>query len=289
MSRTLLQAWQGARGRLEAAGVPGPVIDARVLVEAACEVTRADIVGDPYREISAEQADRLDAYIERRIRREPVSHILGRKGFWNIMLGVTSRVLTPRPETEVIVDHALRMFPEGQSFRILDLGVGSGAILLAILAERPAGRGLGVDASEDALAVARDNAARLGLAGRIALLRGDWTRGLADAEFDLVVSNPPYIATGVIETLDPEVRDYEPRLALDGGPDGLDAYRTLAPEILRVLRPGGRFLVEIGYDQKAPVEALFRSAGALGVETLPDLSTHDRVVTGVKKPLETGR
>jgi len=288
MSRNLLQAWQGARARLEAAGVPGPVIDARVLVEAACGVTRADIVGDPYREVGPEQAARLDDYLERRIRREPVSHILGRRGFWNIMLGVTPDVLTPRPETEVIVDHVLRQFPEGRPFRILDLGVGSGAILLAILAERPAARGLGVDASEEALAVARDNAASLGMAGRVALLRGDWTAGLADADFDLVVSNPPYIATDVIETLDPEVRVYEPRLALDGGPDGLDAYRILAPEILRVLRPGGRFLVEIGYDQRAAVETLFRQAGALEVETLPDLSTHDRVVTGVKKPLETG-
>ena len=287
MSRTLLQAWQGARSRLEAAGVPGPVIDARVLVEAACGVTRADIVGDPHRELSAAQVEQLDAYLERRIRREPVSHILGRKGFWNIMLGVTADVLTPRPETEVIVDHALRLFPEGRPFRILDLGVGSGAILLAILAERPAARGLGIDVSEEALAVARDNAARLGLADRIALLRGDWSGGLAGSEFDLVVSNPPYIASPVIETLDPEVRDYEPRIALDGGPDGLDAYRRLAPEILRMLRPGGRFLVEIGYDQKAAAESLFRAAGAMEVETLQDLSTHDRVVTGMKNPLET--
>ncbi|MCA3720105.1 peptide chain release factor N(5)-glutamine methyltransferase [Phenylobacterium sp.] len=287
MSRNLLQAWQGARARLEAAGVPGPVIDARVLVEAACGVTRADIVGDPYREISPEKAARLDDYLERRIRREPVSHILGRRGFWNIMLGVTPGVLTPRPETEVIVDHALRLFPEGRSLRILDLGVGSGAILLAILAERPAARGLGVDVSEEALAVARENAANLGLAGRVALLRGDWTAGLAEAEFDLVVSNPPYIATDVIETLDPEVRVYEPRLALDGGADGLDAFRRLAPEILRVLKPGGRFLVEIGYDQRTAVETLFRGAGAVEVETLQDLSTHDRVVAGAKKPLET--
>lgn len=287
MTRNLLQAWQGAKARLEAAGVPGPVIDARVLVEAACGVSRADIVGDPYRELGAEQVKRLDDYLERRIRREPVSHILGRRGFWNIMVGVTPRVLTPRPETEVIVDHALRLFPEGRPFRILDLGVGSGAILLAILAERPAARGLGVDVSEDALAVARDNAARLGMVGRVALLRGDWTTGLADSDFDLVVSNPPYIASDVIETLEPEVRVYEPRLALDGGPDGLDAYRALAPEILRVLRPGGRFLVEIGYDQKIAVEALFRQSGAQQVETLPDLSTHDRVVTGMKKPLET--
>ena len=126
-----------------------------------------------------------------------------------------------------------------------------------------------------------------GLAGRLALLRGDWTEGLAEASFDLVVSNPPYIASDVIETLEPEVRDHEPRLALEGGADGLMHYRRLAPEILRVLKPGGRFAVEIGYDQKTAVEALFREAGAADVQTLRDLGDRDRVVAGTKNPLES--
>src|ERR1700761_8863384 len=178
------------------------------------------------------------------------------------MLRVTPDVLTPRPDTETLVELALRELPEGRAFSILDLGVGSGAILLAILAERPAGKGLGIDVSDEALAVARENAANLGLAGKVALLRGDWTRGLGDASFDVVVSNPPYIRSAEIATLEPEVRDHEPRLALDGGPDGLDAYRRLAPEVLRVAKPGGRFLVEIGHDQSAEVEALFVAAGA---------------------------
>jgi release factor glutamine methyltransferase len=287
MSLTLLQAWQGAKARLEAAGLSGPVIDARLLVEAAADATRADIVADPHRLLTPQQEATLEDYLTRRERREPVSHILGRKGFWKIMLGVTSDVLTPRPDTETLVEWVLRDFPEQAAWSVLDLGVGSGAILLSILSERPAARGLGVDVSEEALAVARDNAAGLGLAGRVALLRGDWTTGLGDDSFDLVVSNPPYIATEVIETLEPEVRDHEPRLALEGGPDGLAHYRVLAPEILRVLKPGGRFAVEIGYDQKAPVEALFRQAGAAGVQTLKDLGERDRVVAGVKKPLET--
>jgi release factor glutamine methyltransferase len=223
----------------------------------------------------------------RRESREPVSHILGRKGFWKIMLSVTPDVLTPRPDTETVVEFALRDFPEQAAWSILDLGVGSGAILLALLADRPAARGLGVDVSEEALAVARENAANLGLAGRVALLRGDWADGLGDATFDLVVSNPPYIASHVIEELEPEVRDHEPRLALEGGVDGLDAYRVLAPEILRVLKPGGRFAVEIGYDQKQAVEALFREAGARDVQTIRDLGDRDRVVAGSKNPLET--
>ena len=286
MSLNLVQAWALAKKRLEDAGITGPVIDARLLVEAAAEATRTDIVTDPYRALTAEQAARLEDYLTRRARREPVSHILGRKGFWKIMLQVTPDVLTPRPDTETVVEYVLRDFPEHAPWSVLDLGVGSGAILLSILAERPAAKGLGVDVSEEALAVARENAANLGLAGRMALLRGDWAFGLGPDSFDLVVSNPPYIASDVMETLEPEVRDHEPRLALEGGADGLDAYRTLAPEILRVLKPGGRFAVEIGYDQKAAVEALFREAGAEEVVTLRDLGDRDRVVAGVKKPLE---
>jgi release factor glutamine methyltransferase len=288
MTLTLVQAWGRAKARLEASGIPGPVIDARLLVEAAAEATRVDIVTDPYRALTPAQEATLDDYLSRREHREPVSHILGRKGFWKIMLNVTPDVLTPRPDTETVVEYVLRDFPEHAPWSILDLGVGSGAILLALLAERPAARGLGVDVSEEALAVARDNAAALGLASRVALLRGDWTTGLHDATFDLVVSNPPYIASHVIETLEPEVRDHEPRIALEGGADGLDHYRILAPEILRVLKPGGRFAVEIGYDQKVAVEDLFRVAGAEGVRTLRDLSDRDRVVAGTKKALETG-
>jgi release factor glutamine methyltransferase len=287
VSLTLVKAWGQAKARLQAAGLNGPVIDARLLVEAAADATRVDIVTDPHRLLTPEQEATLDSYLSRREHREPVSHILGRKGFWKIMLNVTSDVLTPRPDTETVVEFSLREFPEHAAWSILDLGIGSGAILLALLAERPAARGLGIDISEDALAVARDNAAALGLAGRIALLRSDWTAGLGENLFDLVVSNPPYIANHVIETLEPEVRDHEPRIALEGGPDGLDHYRVLAPEILRVLKPGGRFAVEIGYDQKAEVEALFRAAGAQGVQTIRDLSDRDRVVAGMKKALET--
>lgn len=288
MTLTLVKAWTAAKDRLKDAGIDQPSIDARLMLEVAAGVTRTEIVTDPYRELTAEQVATLNDYLDRRAKREPVSHIIGRKGFWKILLQVNKNVLTPRPETEVIVDEVLKAFPEAMPFSMLDLGVGSGTILLAVLAERPAAKGLGVDASDEALAVARDNAANLNLDGRAALLRGDWTAGLGDASFDLVVSNPPYIPTAVIETLEPEVRDHEPRLALDGGADGLEAYRLLAPEILRVLKPAGMFAVEIGHDQSKAVEALFRDAGAGEVRTVKDLSTYDRVVVGVKNPLETG-
>lgn len=282
MTLTLVKAWNAAKDRLKNVQIDQPAIDARLLLEVAADVTRTDIISDPYRVLTEAQMATLDDFLNRRARREPVSHIIGRKGFWKILLQVNKHVLTPRPETEVIVDEVLKAFPEQMSFNMLDLGVGSGTILLAVLAERPAAKGLGVDVSEEALAVARENAANLDLAGRVALLRGDWTNGLGDDSFDLVVSNPPYIASHVIETLEPEVRDHEPRLALDGGPDGLDAYRFLAGEILRVLKPGAMFAVEIGYDQSDAVETLFREAGAQNVRTIKDLSVNDRVVTGSK-------
>jgi release factor glutamine methyltransferase len=282
---TLVSAWTSAKRRLESAGVDSPVIDARLLVEAAAGATRADIISDPHRPLSDDQAAELERLIARRERREPVSQILGVKGFWKIMLRVNGQVLTPRPETETILDVVLADFPPSSRFRLLDLGVGSGALLLAILAERPGAVGLGVDLSETALAVARDNAAHLGLESRAAFLRGDWTAGLAADGFDLVVSNPPYVASGDIPALAPEIRDHEPLLALDGGADGLDAYRRLAREIPRVLRPGGRFAVEIGFDQGAAVAAMFEAAGADEVRVVRDLGDRERVVAGAKKTL----
>jgi release factor glutamine methyltransferase len=261
------------------------VIDARLLVEAAAGATRADIIANPRRALTGDQATALEGYLARREKREPVSHILGAKGFWKIMLRVTPAVLTPRPDTETLLDVVLPMFGEHEAFRVLDLGVGSGAILLAILAEREGATGLGVDASEAALEVARENAASLSLAHRVTLERGDWTVGLADDRYDLVVCNPPYIRTGDIAGLAPEVRDHEPRLALDGGRDGLKAYRVLAPQILRVLRPGGRFAVEIGVGQRGAVDALLAAAGAEALAVTNDLAGRERVVSGAKKAL----
>jgi release factor glutamine methyltransferase len=282
---TLVSAWNEAKRRLEIAGIDSPVIDARLLVEAAAGATRADILADPRRALDETQTEALDALVARREKREPVSHILGAKGFWKIMLRVTPAVLAPRPDTETILDVVLPFFGESEAFSVLDLGVGSGAILLAILTERPGARGLGVDASDEALAVARENAANLGLESRAVFTHTDWTAGLDNNQFDLVVSNPPYVRRGDIASLPPEVRNHEPRMALDGGRDGLDAFRAIAPQILRVLKPGGRFAVEFGLGQKDAVWALFAAAGATGLAVTRDLADHDRVLAGRKKGL----
>lgn len=281
---TLLTAWKAAQARLKAGRIDSPSIDARLLLEAATGATRADILTDPYREVTAEQAATLDAWVERRLRREPTSRILGKKGFWKIMLNVTPDVLSPRSDTEALLDVILPAFPADRPFSMIDLGTGSGAILLAVLAERPAATGLGTDVSSEALAVARENAANLELDGRAAFLRTEWAAGLPDEGFDLVVSNPPYIASAEIETLDPEVRDHDPRLALDGGEDGLDAYRALAPEIRRILKPGGIFAVEIGWTQGEVVKALFEAEGFADVKITLDLANRARVVTNGPDP-----
>ncbi|HEY4029547.1 MAG TPA: peptide chain release factor N(5)-glutamine methyltransferase [Caulobacteraceae bacterium] len=281
---TLVQAWTQARKRLEAAGIEGPVIDARLLLEAATGATRADIVTDPYRLLTPLEAETLEAHLARRIAREPVSHILGKKGFWTVELKVTRDVLTPRPDTETLVDGVLKSLPAEEPMRILDLGSGSGAILLALLAERPLWSGVGVDISQPALEVARENAALLKLDGRAHFVHGLWAEGQPDHGFDAVVSNPPYIPTADIDALDPEVSVHEPRLALDGGADGLDAYRVLAPQVIRVLKPGAVFALEIGHDQGQAVEALMRAAGAGFSRVVGDLGQRDRVVIGRAPP-----
>lgn len=284
MTQTLLTAWKGAQERLKAGRIDSPSIDARLLLEVAANVSRTDILTDPYRVLPQEVVAAYDAMIERRLKREPVSRILGRKGFWKIMLNVTPDVLSPRPDTEAILDVVLPAFAPGKAFEMIDLGTGSGAILLAVLAERPAAKGVGTDISFEALAVAKENAASLDLGERAAFLRTEWAAGFGDHSFDLVVSNPPYIPSADIDGLDPEVRDHDPRLALDGGPDGLEAYRILAPEIMRILKPGGVFAVEIGWDQGPAVQALFQAAGFTDVKVVKDLGDRNRVVTNGPDP-----
>lgn len=278
MSETLVSLWTDVRRRLEAAGVDSPVLDARLLLEAGAGVARLDIVTDPRRPVTAEQIAAVDALVRRREAREPVSHILGRKAFWTLDLIITPDVLTPRPETELLVEEALRALPQDRPARILDLGVGSGAVLLAVLHERPLAHGVGVDLSNDALAIADANARALGLQDRVELLRGAWTETV-DGFFDVVVSNPPYIPSADIDRLAPEVARYEPRLALDGGADGLDAYRAILAALSGVLTPGGVYAVEVGVGQAAAVAALAVSRG-LSAEVRADLAGAPRVVHG---------
>jgi release factor glutamine methyltransferase len=278
MTATLLSAWKSARDRLAAAGVDSPALDARMLIEAATGATRLEILTDPYRVLAADAQARAEALIARREAREPVSQIVGYRDFRVHRFAVTKDVLTPRPETELLVEIALERVPLESPQRVIDFGVGSGAILLSILAQRPLAEGVGVDVSRAALAVAQQNARTLKI-DRATFVHSDWDAEI-DGQFDLVVSNPPYIRTGALLLLDPEVGKYEPHLALDGGPDGLDGYRSVLAASKRLLKPGGSFAMELGQGQSQAVWALADEIRLMPEAVRDDLAGIARVLVG---------
>jgi release factor glutamine methyltransferase len=269
------------------AGVEDAEIDARALLGHALELDRAQLISQSHRILEAREIEVASALAARRLKREPVARIVGRKEFWDQMLQVTPDVLVPRPETETLVEAALDFVVRGglrmEKLRILDIGTGSGALLLALLGELPNATGIGTDISAGALEVARDNAERNGLAARSSFVEcniGEGVQGL----FDLIVSNPPYIPRGDIAALLPEVRDYDPVVALDGGADGLDAYRAIATEARRLLAPGGRLIVELGMGQEPAVRALFTKAGFSVGEARRDLAGIPRALGATVAP-----
>lgn len=248
-------AWKA----LADAGVPDPGLDARVLLQWAAGVEQGDLIAHGDRLLAADARARFKDAVARRCRREPVSHITGAREFWSLPFAVSGDTLAPRPDTETLIEAALDWIDshDGRDhpWRLLDFGVGTGCILLTLLNELPRASGVGVDMSAGALAVAGRNADALGLGGRAHLARGRWGEAI-DGVFDLILSNPPYIPTRDLATLDPEVEQYEPRLALDGGKDGLDAYREMIPDVARLLRPGGIAILEVGCGQAPAVADL---------------------------------
>ncbi len=246
------------------AGIDSAVADARALVGQALRLERAQLVSQSDRLLEAREVAALSTLAARRLKHEPVSRIRGRKEFWSLPLQITPDVLDPRPDTETIIEHALDVVAStGRrlgKLRILDIGTGSGALLLALLSECPNATGIGTDISPAALEIARANAESNRLATRCAFVACHIADGV-EGPFDLVVSNPPYIPHGDIAALEPEVRDYDPMIALDGGKDGLDAYRAIAADARRLLAPDGHLFVELGIGQESAVRALFTKNG----------------------------
>lgn len=277
---TLLEARRGAVARLRAADVPDAVQDTAVLLGFVLGVQRADLaLLSAQTVLTVAQVEALDRAVTARAARKPMSHITGQRLFWGRSFAVTPDVLDPRPETEALIEAAL-----AEPFAsVLDLGTGSGCILLTLLAERRAARGVGVDLSDAALGVARRNAADLGVQAEFA--QGSWFDPVHD-QFDLIVSNPPYITADEMADLSPEVLA-EPHLALTPGGDGLAAYRLICAQAPRFLTSAGRLLVEIGAVQGPAVVALFTAAGFADVQILPDLEGRDRVVSGRISAVQT--
>jgi release factor glutamine methyltransferase len=269
-----------AADRLSNAGVDSARVDARILLAYAMKISREQLIAAARRPDASEIA-RFQALIARRLAREPIAYITGTKEFWSLEFKVGPGVLVPRPETETLVEAALTLFPDrGASLGIADLGTGSGALLLSVLKEFPLARGIGFERSPDALTYARANLAAHAPGTRSQIIEADWNDAPSDA-FDLVLSNPPYIPSADIATLDPEVRRHEPYAALDGGPDGLDAYRALAEIVPRLLRPGGMAVLELGLGQVRQVEPLFQKLTVLRVA--PDLAGIPRALV-LKRP-----
>lgn len=247
--------------RLAAAGLDMPERESRALLRAALGLSDLDLVVHGAQPVAPDEVARLAALAGRRAAGEPLARLVGRREFWSLDFALTPETLVPRPETETLVEAALAIFTDRAApLRILDLGVGSGAILAALLSEYRNAHGIAVDRAEGAARTARSNLAQLGLGPRAGFLVGDWADAIA-GRFDLIVSNPPYIARTDIAALAPEVRDHDPRGALDGGEDGLDAYRVIARALPRLLAAGGRAILELGMGQEADVARLLAAAG----------------------------
>jgi release factor glutamine methyltransferase len=270
---------------LRSAGVEQPDVDARALFGRALNLDRAQLAAQDRRLLETQEIEAISALLARRRKREPVARILGMKEFWSLPFAVTPDVLVPRPETETVVEAALDEIGRGgltSQPRILDIGTGSGALLLALLSELQNASGVGTDISAAALNVARANAERNGLAARCVFVACDIAAGVK-GRFDLIVSNPPYVARGEIASLAPEVRLYDPAPALDGGRDGLDVYRAIAAAAPHLLDAGGRLVVELGAGQEPAVRTLFTHASLSVIAVRNDLAAIPRALTATVK------
>jgi len=286
--QTVEAARRALTARFKSAAVDSAELDARMLVGAVLGLDLTGMITAADRIVSSGESLRLEEFARRRLAGEPVARLLGHKDFWGLPLQLSPATLVPRPDTETVVELALELLRAGgaldRPLRIADLGTGSGAIVLALLSELPHAQGVGTDISAEALQTAHSNAARAGLADRATFMACDYAAGLT-GPFDLIVSNPPYIRSADIAGLAAEVRDYDPRAALDGGADGLDAYRALIPQAAGLLAPGGALVVEAGQGQSPQIEALMKAAGLTPAGApKADLAGIQRAVGGRKLP-----
>lgn len=268
---------QNASDKLAACSIENPETDIRLLVQHALGISHAKFVSSLNRVLSDAEVKTLDAMIARRAAREPVSRIIGTRGFWKSEFKLSPQTLDPRPDSETLIEAALK-YAETPPATILDLGTGTGCLLLSLLQEYPKATGLGIDISAEAAATACENAVALNLADRASFLAIDWNDWQASAPFDLVISNPPYIAPDEMAGLEPEVTKYDPMTALVGGDDGLECYRSIAALLPRAAKKDGLVVLEIGHAQGQAVKSILALSGIAVIQTLTDLGGSDRAV-----------
>ncbi|MBA2397525.1 MAG: peptide chain release factor N(5)-glutamine methyltransferase [Bradyrhizobium sp.] len=286
--QTVEAARRALTARFKSNAIDSAELDARLLVGAALGLDLTGLITAAQRQLTADEAARLEHFARRRLQREPVARILGHKEFWGLPLTLSASTLVPRPDTETVVELALELLRAdgalSRALRIADLGTGSGAILLALLSELPNAHGFGTDISAEALQTATTNAAHSGLAKRATFIACDYATGLS-GPFDLIVSNPPYIRSADIAGLAADIREYDPRAALDGGADGLDAYRALIPQAAGLLAPGAALVVEAGEGQSGQIRGIMTVAGLMPAGApKADLAGIQRAVAGRKMP-----
>jgi release factor glutamine methyltransferase len=278
---TIGQAWRSIRDRLRAAGLSNPEVDARRIAEMTFRLWGLDLIANEREVAKKSTLKRLEALAQRRLSGEPLARILGEQEFYGLVFKLNAHTLVPRPETEMLVDFALANLAPDQPSRILDLGTGTGCIALSILAHLPHATAVGVDVSPEAVACATANAEALDLAPRFEARAGYWYKPVKrDDRFDLIVSNPPYVRTGDIGSLMPEVREHDPKAALDGGLDGLNAHRAVAFTARNFVKPGGLIALECGAGQGESVATILKTGGFSEIAIKKDLAGLDRVVHG---------
>ncbi len=279
MSQTIGRAWRALRDRFAAAGIGTAALDARLLTRHVLGLDETALILAEAAPVPDEKSQALEALVSRRLSGEPIARILGQQEFYGFSFGLNAATLIPRPETEMLVDFGLEALSGKPAPAILDLGTGTGCIVLSLLATLPDAAGTGTDIAPDALDQAQRNAESLGVAGRFSAVHSDWFSALGEQRFDLIVSNPPYIARAVIQTLEPGVKSFDPMLALDGGADGLEPYRIIAAQGQEFLGSDGVLALEIGFDQGHIVKHLLKERGWRDVRVMQDLAGHDRMVT----------
>lgn len=277
MGVTIKDYIAAAKPRLEAAGVESPELDLRLLIQHVTSLSHPELLMNLNRMLTEAEVKGLEKALFRREMREPVSRIVGSRGFWKSDFRISPQTLDPRPDSETLIESALK-YALPPPARVLDLGTGTGCLLLSLLQEWPQATGLGLDISAEAVATARENAAALGLASRVEFVEADWEKYESNESFDSIISNPPYIADAEIAGLAPEVSRYDPLAALAGGEDGLDCYRFIAGLMPRWLKKGGWAFFEIGHAQGSAVKSLLAEAGLDVINIVPDLAGSDRVV-----------
>ncbi|MFZ1413131.1 MAG: peptide chain release factor N(5)-glutamine methyltransferase [Defluviicoccus sp.] len=276
---TVGQALAAARLRLRDAGIPDAGLDARLLVGHALDLTTSDLVGHPERALTSASRQRIEALLDRRLQREPIAYITGRREFWSLPLSVTPAALIPRPDSETLIEAVLDDVGDRSApLRVLDLGTGSGCLALALLSELSHATAVAVDLSADALQLARANAAAQGLGNRVHLAASDWASAL-NGPFDIAVANPPYVAAAEWPGLAPEIRLFEPQRALVGGDDGIAAYHRIVPDLPRILAPSGCAYLECGHDQSARIAELLRAHGFAAIAVRADLGGRVRCIS----------